>query len=167
MQAEQLQQLAQEAMQDHLAQNIGIQAFFRNNIQSQLKDAHEELENAAVQLHISHTNQSNHAIVQSHIEKATQHIQTLQSQIQDLLTNTNQDASMTQTDLYQKLSDREYQTLKMMAHGRTNGDIAEEMGVSPGTVTTYRRRIMQKLGVDDVASLLQIAFKSNLNHEEI
>lgn len=165
MQAEQLHQLAQQAMQEHLIQNEGVRTFFQNQLHTNLKQARSALDDAQIQLHITTHTAPPH--LQQHLEKANTYIKDLLDQVEELIDNTTQDVHITHSDLYQKLSDREYQTLKMMAKGLGNGDIAEEMGVSPGTVTTYRRRIMQKLGVSDTASLLQIAFTLNLKHEKL
>ena len=53
----------------------------------------------------------------------------------------------TQEDAHQKLSDRELQTLVMIASGKRLSDIAEQLLLSPKTVSVYRARILEKLGV--------------------
>ncbi len=47
------------------------------------------------------------------------------------------------------LSAREVEILRWVARGKSNSVIAEIMGISPGTVDTYLRRIFEKLGVGD------------------
>ncbi|MFW5931025.1 MAG: response regulator [Desulfosalsimonas sp.] len=45
------------------------------------------------------------------------------------------------------LSDREYQVLGMIASGKRSKAIAEKLGVSPKTVSTYRHRLLEKLNM--------------------
>jgi DNA-binding NarL/FixJ family response regulator len=51
--------------------------------------------------------------------------------------------------LYQPLTDRELEVLKLLAQGRTNREIARELLVSVGTVKAYVQRIIAKLEVSD------------------
>ncbi len=50
------------------------------------------------------------------------------------------------------LSEREVATLRLIAQGKSNSVIAEILGISPGTVDTYLRRIFEKLDVADRTS---------------
>jgi len=59
------------------------------------------------------------------------------------------------------LSTREYEVLQLLSEGRPNKEIAFALGVAPSTVSTYRTRIMEKLGVEDMPSLIRIM----LQHE--
>jgi DNA-binding CsgD family transcriptional regulator len=47
------------------------------------------------------------------------------------------------------LSDREVEILRWVAQGKSNGMIAEILGIAPGTVDTYLRRLFEKLEVSD------------------
>jgi two-component system, NarL family, invasion response regulator UvrY len=49
--------------------------------------------------------------------------------------------------LEQRLSHREYQVFRLLAAGRSVGEIAEQLVLSPNTVSTYRARILEKTGV--------------------
>ena len=60
------------------------------------------------------------------------------------------------------LSDREFQILKMMAKGKSQTDIADELSISISTVNTYRSRIREKLGLHSNAELIHYAFQNNL-----
>jgi DNA-binding NarL/FixJ family response regulator len=55
------------------------------------------------------------------------------------------------------LSDREEQVLSMLASGLANREIAERLQVGAKTVDTYRRRVMQKLEVNNNADLVKRA----------
>jgi len=60
------------------------------------------------------------------------------------------------------LSAREAEVLKMIALGRTNGQIAEDLFLSVRTVETHRARIQQKLGLSDRSELVAYALRHRL-----
>jgi DNA-binding NarL/FixJ family response regulator len=60
------------------------------------------------------------------------------------------------------LSDREFEVLKGLAEGQPLKTIAARMSVSPKTVTTYRSRILQKLGLRGNADLVRYAMEHGL-----
>ena len=60
------------------------------------------------------------------------------------------------------LTDRERETLALVAAGLSNDDIAERFYVSPLTAKTHVNRAMTKLGVRDRAQLVVIAYQSGL-----
>lgn len=64
--------------------------------------------------------------------------------------------------LHQRLSDREYQVLKMIASGRTVSQIAEELSLSVNTVSTYRARILEKMEMESNAELMRYAMRLRL-----
>ena len=60
------------------------------------------------------------------------------------------------------LSARERQVLRLVVEGRTSKEIAAIVGVKPGTVDTYRSRIMTKLETSDIPSLVRLAIRHGL-----
>ena len=56
-----------------------------------------------------------------------------------------------------RLSARERQVLQMIAEGKGTSDIARTLSLSTRTVETYRARMMEKLGIRDVPSLVKFA----------
>jgi two-component system invasion response regulator UvrY len=60
------------------------------------------------------------------------------------------------------LSDREFQVLQQLARGVTIKQMAMEMCLSVKTVSTYRTRIMQKLGLTSMVALIQYCFEHQL-----
>jgi DNA-binding NarL/FixJ family response regulator len=64
--------------------------------------------------------------------------------------------------LHETLSDREYQVLRMLASGKTVTGIAEEMCLSPKTISTYRSRILQKMRMENNAELTHYAIDNRL-----
>jgi DNA-binding NarL/FixJ family response regulator len=63
---------------------------------------------------------------------------------------------------YEKLSDREYQIMWLLASGKTVGDIARQLFLSANTVSTYRARILKKLEVRNNAELMRYAIRHQL-----
>lgn len=57
------------------------------------------------------------------------------------------------------LSPRERQVLKLVVEGKTSKEIAAIVGVKPSSIDTYRSRIMAKLEVTDLASLVRYAIR--------
>ena len=63
---------------------------------------------------------------------------------------------------HEALSDREHQVLRAMASGRTPSEIAEQLGLSIKTVSTYRSRILRKTGLRNTAELIAYALRHDL-----
>ncbi len=63
---------------------------------------------------------------------------------------------------HEKLSDREYQVMCMIASGRTVKEIADELALSIKTISTYRTRILEKLKMKSSAELTYYAVKNKL-----
>lgn len=63
---------------------------------------------------------------------------------------------------HETLSDREYRVMWMMASGKSITHIAEDLSLSPNTVSTYRVRILKKLKVENNADLVRYAVKHGL-----
>jgi DNA-binding NarL/FixJ family response regulator len=62
----------------------------------------------------------------------------------------------------ESLSARERQILKLVADGCSSARIAEMLHLSPKTVDTYRSRLMDKLNLSDLASLVKFAIQHGL-----
>lgn len=62
----------------------------------------------------------------------------------------------------ERLSDREYQVLCRFGAGRTVGEIGDELGLSVKTVSTYRVRLLAKLGLGTTAELARFAIEHEL-----
>jgi DNA-binding NarL/FixJ family response regulator len=63
---------------------------------------------------------------------------------------------------HERLSDRELQTLMMIASGKRLSDIAEELNLSPKTVSVYRARVLEKLGLANNSELTVYAIRNGL-----
>ncbi len=60
------------------------------------------------------------------------------------------------------LSPRERQILQLVAEGKTSAEGAAILAISPKSVDTYRSRLMQKLGIGDLPSLVKFAIQHGL-----
>lgn len=63
---------------------------------------------------------------------------------------------------HERLSDREFEVLRMIASGKTVSQIAEELCLSVTTVSTHRARILEKMGLDNNAELMRYAMVNEL-----
>lgn len=63
---------------------------------------------------------------------------------------------------HELLSDREFQVLEMLAKGKTVTEIAAELSVSAKTVSTYRARVLAKLGARTNADLTRYALSHGI-----
>jgi DNA-binding NarL/FixJ family response regulator len=63
---------------------------------------------------------------------------------------------------HERLSDRELQTLLMIASGKRLSDIADELLLSPKTVSVYRARVLEKLSMSNNAELTVYAIRNGL-----
>lgn len=71
------------------------------------------------------------------------------------------DKNKGETDLYHKLSTREIEVLKLICNGKKNNQIAEELNINPKTVSTYKSRLMTKLNVTNLISLIDLGRLKN------
>jgi DNA-binding NarL/FixJ family response regulator len=73
-------------------------------------------------------------------------------------------SSSTQESLaHEVLSDREYQVLCLIASGKTIGHIAKELSLSANTISTYRARILEKMGMTTNADLTRYVIENGLS----
>jgi DNA-binding NarL/FixJ family response regulator len=63
---------------------------------------------------------------------------------------------------HERLSDREHEVLRLLTQGLTVSDIAERLSLSVKTVSTYRTRLAEKLGVRTTTELVRYALEHKL-----
>jgi two-component system, NarL family, invasion response regulator UvrY len=63
---------------------------------------------------------------------------------------------------HETLSDREYETMRLIASGKTLSEIALEMSLSAKTVSVYRARLLQKMKLKNNSELTHYAMKNQL-----
>lgn len=64
--------------------------------------------------------------------------------------------------LHERLSHREYQVFRLLTQGASVGDIAQQLALSPNTVSTYRARVLEKTGARNDVELALYAVRQDL-----
>lgn len=65
-------------------------------------------------------------------------------------------------DPHEILSNREFQVMYLLASGRTLTEIANELSLSIKTISTYRARILEKLGLRNTAEIIRYALQNKI-----
>ncbi|CAG1004957.1 Response regulator UvrY [Methylophilaceae bacterium] len=68
--------------------------------------------------------------------------------------------------LHETLSDREFQTLSMIASGMTVSEIAEKLCLSVKTISVYRARLLEKMQLHNNAELTHYAIRNHLVEDD-
>ena len=63
---------------------------------------------------------------------------------------------------HERLSDREFEIMKMLSSGKTVSEVARELSLSVKTVSTHRTRILKKMGMKTNAELTHYAVRGRL-----
>jgi len=79
--------------------------------------------------------------------------------VEKLVSDLNVD---TEKPLHNALSDREFEVMCMIGAGKGVKEIAEELFLSEKTISTYRSRILEKMGMKNNAELIRFAIKHGL-----
>jgi len=64
--------------------------------------------------------------------------------------------------LHETLSDREFQVMRLLALGKSVSEIAELLSLSDKTISTYRARLFEKIGIHTNAELVRYAIHNKL-----
>jgi two-component system response regulator NreC len=65
-------------------------------------------------------------------------------------------------DLYELLTDREKQVLRLVALGESNKEVADALGISVKTAMSHREHLMEKLGLRNRTDLIKFAIKKGV-----
>jgi len=63
---------------------------------------------------------------------------------------------------HEALSNREFEVMRLIASGKTVGEIAEMLSLSDKTISTYRARILEKMGMKTSAEIIHYAIQNKL-----
>lgn len=88
----------------------------------------------------------------------------MSQKIIDTVINTylSQPEILEERDPLTRLSSREREILQLVVEGKSSIEIAHVLAISPNTVDTYRSRLMQKLNISDLPSLVKFAIQRGL-----
>lgn len=64
--------------------------------------------------------------------------------------------------IHDKLSSREFEVLRLLGNGKTVGEVAKTLHLSVTTISTYRARILSKLGLKNNAKIIQFCINEKL-----
>lgn len=64
--------------------------------------------------------------------------------------------------LHERLSNREFEVMRLIAEGKAISDIAENLCISVNTVTTYRSRVMEKMKMTSNAEIVRYSLEQKL-----
>lgn len=81
---------------------------------------------------------------------------------QALTPERSDDTDDTEIELFKLVNDRELMVLQLFAQGKTNKEIAKGMFLSNKTVSTYKKRLMQKLKANSLFDLIELAKRNAL-----
>jgi two-component system invasion response regulator UvrY len=68
----------------------------------------------------------------------------------------------TERSTHEMLSEREFEVLRMIASGKTVGQIADELHLSITSISTYRARVLEKMNMATSAELVHYALQNHL-----
>ena len=105
------------------------------------------------------------AVAINHLDQAQSILDSLQEQTETITSSLDQvsvESRTLQESPLINLSTREREVLHLLVSGKSRSEVAELLVISPGTVSTYRNRIFQKLDVEDNAALMKLAMEHNL-----
>lgn len=81
---------------------------------------------------------------------------------QVLSTRESRQDYLPEVEFFNSISDRELMVLQLFAQGRTNREIANGMFLSNKTVSTYKKRLLQKLRANSLVELIELAKRNAL-----
>ena len=79
----------------------------------------------------------------------------------ELITRSNQTGEPS-SEPHEHLSNREYQVMERLVAGAGVSEIADEMNLSVKTISTYRKRLLEKLGVQSNSEIVSYAIRNGL-----
>lgn len=94
------------------------------------------------------------------IKKAFQGGKYISPQVAELLAEHLE--TKTDGETHKSLSDREFEVFSLLASGKTVGQIAADLSLSVKTISTYRTRILEKMGAENNAELTRYALDFKL-----
>ena len=165
-QSEQLQTLTEQILQTQQQQNANIALALKEIINKNIEVGSENLLQARQILARFKTEQTTMRLLEQKLEQTSTIFDHIRQQTQRLAQDVDEQAPsiqavMRDTPLLQ-LSTREYEVFQLIIAGKSSTTISSIIGVTRSSVSTYRKRIMTKLGVSDLPSLLKFAVDHRL-----
>jgi two-component system response regulator NreC len=106
-----------------------------------------------------------HEFLVEAIESLAQHKPYFTAKVSDILFSNilnRTEGKRNETELSRRLTARERETVQLIAEGKSNKEVAENLSISVRTAETHRANILRKLNLDSVADLVRYAIRNNL-----
>ncbi|MEM7332002.1 MAG: response regulator [Chloroflexota bacterium] len=166
-QSEHLRNLTQLFLENQQKQQLGLTQTFQEQIVQKLKLLQTNL--LLTQNVLNHTEPTEYdaQLAIEQLNQAHALLDKLLNQTEQVATTLDQASNESKTLLenpLMSLSVREREVLQYLSAGKTRSEIAEMLIITPGTVSTYRARIMEKLNVEDNASLMKLVVEHQLHN---
>ncbi len=158
-QSEHLRNLTQLFLENQQKQQLGLTQTFQEQIVQKLKLLKTNLLLTRNVLNHPEQSETDTQLAIEQLNQAHSLLDRLLVQTEQMATSLDQASNESKTLLdnpLMSLSIREREVLQYLAAGASRSEIAEKLTISPGTVSTYRTRIMDKLKVEDNASLMKL-----------
>ena len=164
-QSEQLHYLTQQVLDSQAQRDQGLAEALKDQVAEKM---------GLLEIHLSRVQHSLKTLgtldpalrsAQAATEQALGLLAEIRQQTQQVTDNLHQrpptDQQVRESPLF-KLTTREYEVLQLIAQGKTNAEIADLLVVARPTISTYRTRILNKLGLQDLPSLIKFAIEHRL-----
>ena len=164
-QNEQLHSLTRYFLEAQRQQQQGTARTLDEQVSQNLGQLAEHLQTIQAALSTDEQGQDAGRLVNSRLAQAQTIVAHLQQQARQVTAALNQASGESDALLHNpllQLSNREREVLQLLVSGKSTGEIAQLLTLAPGTVSTYRRRIMEKLDVSDLAGLIRFADQQQL-----
>lgn len=164
-QSEHLRQLTEQSLESQMQRDQGAAQALHDQVEDKLGLLQKSLSDAQCQLQTAASSNAAVQQAQAQIEQALEVLEEIRRQTQRVADNLRTEApaqqQMRDNPLF-KLSTREYEVLQLIAQGKSNAEMADMLAVTRPTISTYRARIMNKLGLDDLPALMKFALDHGL-----
>ena len=164
-QSDQLRAMTNMLLQAQQQQQQAVNQTLHQQLSPELTQVQQQLSN--IQMLLTHQASDPQALDQAlgQLSGALALLSRTQTTTQQVTTNLDQMAlnrQALQANPLLNLSGREHEVLQLLVQGKSTSEIAELLIVTKSTVSTYRKRIMQKLEVESLSELIQLAMQYNL-----
>jgi len=164
-QSEHLRQLTQQSLDSQTQRDQGAAQTLHDQVEDKLGLLQKNLYEAQRQLQTSSSPNAELQLAQEQIKQALEILDEIRRQTQRVADHLRAEPpaqqQMRDNPLF-KLSTREYEVLQLIAQGKSNAEMADLLAVTRPTISTYRARIMNKLGLDDLPALMKFALDHGL-----
>lgn len=160
-QSEEMRRITRSWMDEHNTQNQNLASSLKEHITARLEMVTAHLNGARELMPDEGEEWVDPEACRQHLDTASALLTPVLKGSVELQSSLIERTSPSDESILLSLSTREYEVMKLLTEGRANKEIAYTLGVAPSTVSTYRNRILEKLGAEDIPSLIRLL----LQHE--